>query len=256
MLSEETTYSKFDEPFARIHNESWGPDYNKIGLPTLEKLQLTCIPDGANVLDLCCGPGLLLQWLANKGYQVTGVDRSERMLQYAREKATDCKLILGDVRFFELPPNFHAVFSTGLGFTHILTLEDLISTFRKAYKALQNNGVFIFDLRLHDGYNSPNWTGSMSGDLKDDYAWVKKKIYCPETQEGQVYITVFHLIEGDYWKRIDTIWPVRGYTKDEVNSALEKVGFTEVGVYDFKLDLAASSSDFDWTDTVYFVCRK
>jgi SAM-dependent methyltransferase len=251
-MLQETTYSQFDEPFARIHNESWGPDYNQTGLPTLEKLQLH-IPDGANVLDFCCGPGLVLQWLTNKGYQVTGVDRSERMLQYAREKAPDCKLILGDVRFFESPPNFHAVFSTGLGFTHTLTLEDLTSIFRNAYKALQNNGIFVFDLRLHDGYNG-GWNGSMEGDLQDDYAWVKKKQYYPETQEGRVYITIFNLVEGDYWKRIDTVWPVRGYTKDEVNSALEKVGFAEVSVYDFQLDLAASSSG--WEDTVYFVCRK
>lgn len=252
MLSE-TTYSKFDEPFARIHSESWGPGYNETGLLALEKLQLH-VPDGAKILDFCCGPGLVLQWLTDKGYQVTGVDRSERMLQYSRERVPDCKLILDDVRSFEPPTNFNAVFSTGLGFTHILSLEDVTSTFRNAYKALQADGIFVFDLRLHEGYDSSKWNGSIEGDLQDDYAWVKRKQYYPQSQEGQIYITIFSLAEEGHWKRTDTTWPVKGYTKDEVSSALEEVGFVEISVYDFHLDLAVSNPG--WKNIVYFVCRK
>ena len=244
----ETTYLEFSEPFAGLHSKSWGPSYNKTGLAALEKLPLTHIPEGANVLDLCCGPGLLLRWLIGRGYQVTGVDRSEKMLQYTREKAPDCKLILSDARFCELPSNFHAVFSTGLGFTHILTLADLTNTFRNAYKALQSNGLFVFDLRLHDGYNGI-WNGSMEMGITNGYAWVKKKQYEPGSRKGQVDISALSFL-----KRIHTIWPVRGYTKDEVNSALEKVGFAKVDVYDFKFDLGAYGAV--WRNTVYFVCYK
>ena len=244
----ETTYLEFNEPFAGLHNSSWGPGYNKTGLATLGKLPSMYIPEGANVLDLCCGPGLLLQWLISKGYQVTGVDRSERMLQYAREKAPDCELMSGDVRFCELPSNFHAVFSTGLGFTHILTLADLTSTFRNAYKALQNNGLFVFDLRLHDGYKG-RWNGSMERGITNGYAWVKKKRYDPESREGQVDISVFSFL-----KYVHTVWPIRGYTKDEVNAALKEAGFIGISIYDFKLDLGASV--FGCENVVYFVCRK
>lgn len=247
----ETTYLKFDEPFAGLHNKSWGPKYNKFGLPILKKLPLTHIPERASVLDLCCGPGLFLQWLTNKGHEVTGVDRSEKMLQYARAKAPDCKLILGDVRFCELPTNFYAAFSTGLGFTHMSTLDDLLSTFRNTYEVLQDNGLFVFDLRLHDGYNSV-WNGSIERGINNGYAWAKKKRYNPESREGQVDITVL-----GFWKRIHTIWPVRGYTADEVNSALGEAGFTEISMYNFRseiMDLVAP--DPSWKRIVHFVCYK
>eukprot|EP00918_Siedleckia_nematoides_P034639 GHVU01075372.1.p1 GENE.GHVU01075372.1~~GHVU01075372.1.p1 ORF type:complete len:312 (+),score=15.14 GHVU01075372.1:216-1151(+) len=251
-LPSETSYEKFDEPFARIYKESWGPDYNKLALPALEKLLLPYIPEGANILELCCGTGYLSQWLLNQGYQMTGIDRSERMLQYARENAPNCKLILGDACFFELPPSFHAVFSIGLGFNHILNLEELIGTFQNVYNALQSNGIFFFDLRLEDGYNRSTWNGVVTGDVKDEYAWAKKGIYHPDIREGRIYITTFQLIERDCWKRLDTTWSVRGYSKTEIQSALEKVGFTEVSVYDLELDLAVAGA----ADTVCFVCRK
>ncbi|MDF5733644.1 MAG: class I SAM-dependent methyltransferase [Rhizonema sp. PD38] len=252
MLLSETSYSEFNEPYARIYSESWGPGYNEITLPILEKLLLPYIPEIANILELCCGTVQISKCLLNKGYQVTGLDRSETMLQYARKNAPNCKFILGDARFFELPPSFHAVFSIGLGFNHILNLEELTSTFNNVYAALQSNGIFLFDIRLDDGYNRSTWNGVVSGDIKDEYAWAKKGIYHPDIREGRIYITTFQLEERDCWKRLDTVWPVRGYFKTEIQSALEKVGFTEISIYDIELDLAVTGM----ADTVCFVCRK
>jgi ubiquinone/menaquinone biosynthesis C-methylase UbiE len=255
-MSSSTSYSNFDEPFTRMFIEYEGLGYNEIALPALEKLlsnipERLYIPKGANILDLCCGTGWLSQWLLNEGYQVTGIDRSERMLQYAREKVPNCKLILGDARFFDLPPTFHAVFSMGLGFNHIRDIEELTSTFHNVYRALQSNSIFVFDLRLEEQFNSSNWNETTSGDVKDDYAWAKKRFYHPESKEGRMYITVFQLIEKA-WKRLDTTWIVRGYSKAEVQDALEKVGFTEVSVYSLGLDLAVPGQ----AGTVFFVCRK
>ncbi|MBQ1188434.1 MAG: methyltransferase domain-containing protein [Peptococcaceae bacterium] len=42
---------------------------------------------GKRLLDLGCGTGSISIPLAQKGYQVTGVDLSEEMLAVAREKA-------------------------------------------------------------------------------------------------------------------------------------------------------------------------
>ncbi|WP_375509342.1 class I SAM-dependent methyltransferase [uncultured Nostoc sp.] len=249
--SSTTSYNKFDEPFARIYNETLGPSYNKIAFPTLEKLLLPYIPEGANILDLCCGTGQLSQWLLNKGYQVTGIDRSQRMLEYARQNAPNCKLILDDARFFELPPIFNAVSSMGLGFNHIWNLEELTGTFHNVYGALHHNGIFVFDLRLEDAYSS-TLNNRLLGDVKDDYAWAMKNSYHPESKECRVFVTTFQLREKDCWKRLDSSFSVVGYSKAEVQSSLKNVGFTEVMIYDLKLDLELISE----TDMVCFVCRK
>ena len=249
--SSTTNYNKFDEPFARIYNETLGPSYNKIALPTLEKLLLPYIPENANILDLCCGTGELSQWLLNKGYQVTGIDRSQRMLEYAHNNAPNCKLILSDVRFFELLPTFHAVSSMGLGFNHILSLSELTATFHNVYNALDSNGIFVFDFRLEDAYSS-TLNNRVLGDVKDDYAWAMKNIYHPESKECRVFVTTFQLRDIDCWKRIDTSFSLMSYSKDEVQSSLKNVGFTEVIIYDLKLDLGLITE----ADMVCFVCRK
>lgn len=251
-MSSADSYSTFDEPFARIYNESWGPNYNKLTLPTLEKFLLPHIPPRANILDLCCGTGTLSQWLSNKDYQVTGIDSSQKMLQYTRKNAPDCQLILGDVRSFKLPPSFQAAFSTGLGFTHILHLEELIRIFQNVYKALETNGIFLFDLRLENGYKSPSWNGLLTGDIQENYAWAKKRIYHEDINEFRVYITVFELMEKNIWNRLDAVWPVKAYSQNQIQSALEKVGFTEVNIYNLEQDLSLVEE----TGVVCFVCRK
>ena len=44
-------------------------------------------PAGTRVLDVGCGPGHLARWLAQRGCQVTGVDRSWRLVRIARRLA-------------------------------------------------------------------------------------------------------------------------------------------------------------------------
>jgi 2-polyprenyl-3-methyl-5-hydroxy-6-metoxy-1,4-benzoquinol methylase len=52
----------------------------------LEVLQL-CLPAGASILDLGCGPGWTSLFLARAGFDVVGVDISERMIEVARERS-------------------------------------------------------------------------------------------------------------------------------------------------------------------------
>ena len=45
------------------------------------------VPPGGSVLDLGCGPGWSSLFLARAGFDVVGVDISERMIEIARERA-------------------------------------------------------------------------------------------------------------------------------------------------------------------------
>src|SRR5437660_11607155 len=45
------------------------------------------LPDGASILDLCCGYGRHSIKLAQRGFKVTGVDISAKQIQHARKEA-------------------------------------------------------------------------------------------------------------------------------------------------------------------------
>ncbi len=242
-------YSDYD-PFAWFYNEYWGQMYSEWDLPFFEKLLLQHLPQGTHILDLCCGTGHLAQQMLSKGYQVTGVDDSQAMLQYARENAPNGKFILSDARCLELSSNFSGVASTG-GLNHIMSIEELTDVFRNVYAALQENGWFVFNLLSEERFKLA-WNGSLdAGDVKDDYAWASRSSYNPEKKIGCNQITIFQLSEGK-WHRSDIKLLVRNYSPMEIQPVLENAGFTAVSVYDSEHDLGASGS----LGILWYVCRK
>lgn len=246
----ETRYCDYDA-FARIYNEEWGQDQCTWALPVLEKLLIPHLSKEAQLFDLCCGTGQLSQQLSLKGYRVTGLDGSEAMLHYARQNAPEAHFILGDARFFELPPTYHAVVSMSASLNHVTTIEELTGVFHNVYTALLADGLFVFDMNLEERYQSPLWNGSMGGNVTDKYAWAVRQSYELEEKIGTIATTTFQLIEGN-WQRSDMTWLVKGYSKAEVESALENVGFTDIRIGDAERDFAIEGK----AGNSYFVCRK
>jgi len=101
------------------------------------------------VLDLGCGTGGHALLLAERGYIVTGVDRSESMLLEARQKATargaDCDFVQGDIRDLDLERTYDTVVATFAVVSYQATNEDLEDTFLTARQHLEPGGLFVFD---------------------------------------------------------------------------------------------------------------
>src|SRR5918912_932484 len=99
---------RFDDydPFAWLYATHWGTEYHEQASTILDKLVLDQLPRGAAVLDLCCGDGRLAQVLDARGFKVVGVDGSQRMLEFARERCPGIEFIAADARTFELPCHF------------------------------------------------------------------------------------------------------------------------------------------------------
>ena len=110
------------------------------------------LPAYRSVLDLCCGMGRHAVPLAERGYEVTGVDLSTEALAAARESAPQSVTLLqGDMRDLSfLRGEFDAVLSLWQSFGYFG--EDTnASILRQISDKLRRDGRFILDI-YHRGF--------------------------------------------------------------------------------------------------------
>jgi len=105
---------------------------------------------GGPVLELCCGTGRISFPLAEAGFEVTGIDASEAMLDHARYKMQKnglrVEFIHGDVRDFDLGREFKLVFIPFNSINHLHTTEDIESFFGCVKRHLAPGGKFAIDI--------------------------------------------------------------------------------------------------------------
>lgn len=100
------------------------------------------------VLDLTCGTGSQVLFLAKQGYDVVGSDINAKMVKIAQEKAAKEKLkvrlIKGDMRTVKLG-TFDAALTIFNAVGH-LTKGDFEKAIRKIRENLKPGGLYIFDI--------------------------------------------------------------------------------------------------------------
>jgi SAM-dependent methyltransferase len=113
-------------------------------------------PQARTVLDLGCGTGRHDLLLTQMGYQVTGVDQSEEMLNIAKShhstkhqapsaKNQEITFQQGDIRTVRLGTTFDVVISLFHVMSYQTTNEDLTAAFATVRAHLKPGGLFIFD---------------------------------------------------------------------------------------------------------------
>jgi len=245
-----TLYSDYDV-LAQIYAEMYSQPYDEDIIQLLEKLFLQHLPQQAHILDLCCGSGNLTKPLLERGYQVTGIDSSEAMLDYAREKVPGGKFILDDARSFKVKQIFHGAIAVGDSLNHVMNIEDLKSVFQNVFTALLKKGLFGFNMSMEEMYESDNWNRELQAGVTDKLVWIWKQSYDRENKIGQRQITIMQLTDGN-WQRLDRVLLSKAYFPSEIISTLESTGFRDIHHYDLERDLGGSNS----LGNTVFVCRK
>jgi ubiquinone/menaquinone biosynthesis C-methylase UbiE len=117
------------------------------------------------VLDLTCGTGAQVFWLAKHGYKVTGIDISPHLLEIARKKAQrekiDIHFLEGDMRTIKVG-KFDAVITIFNAIGH-LTKVDFEKAIKNIHKNLKEGGLYLFDI-----FNLDAMTDDVVNNLKMD----------------------------------------------------------------------------------------
>ncbi|TXK84676.1 class I SAM-dependent methyltransferase [Paenibacillus sp. N3.4] len=105
------------------------------------------LPQGSQVLDLCCGMGRHSMALAEFGYKVTGVDLSEVLLNEAvkLDSSKEVKWLRGDMREVPLKEQFDAVVNLFTSFGYFDEDEQNEKVLHEIHRLLKPSGRFIID---------------------------------------------------------------------------------------------------------------
>jgi len=117
-----------------------------------------------SVLDLGCGTGKHSWELANRGFQVTGVDRSADMLTVAKNQLLGVwennqpAFEQGDATDFDLKEEFDAVVMMFAVISYLSTNDSLIAGLKNISRHLKPGGLFLADFWYGPGVLMDNPT--------------------------------------------------------------------------------------------------
>jgi SAM-dependent methyltransferase len=137
----------FDEDYLRIYTPFLPPE--KTAREVTGIIALLNLPTGSRMLDLCCGHGRHAIPLAQHGYQVSGLDLSEVLLQRAEIEAemanVEINWIHSDMKYIPFKNEFAAVINVFTSFGYLESEEEDLQVLQQVYQALKPNGLFLLE---------------------------------------------------------------------------------------------------------------
>lgn len=107
---------------------------------------LKLIPRGSRILDAGCGPGVDSAYMASRGFEVIGVDLSEKMLELARKKSPNTRFEKADIRELDFDENNFDGILASYSLIHI-PKKDIPNVIKKIFKLLKPNGVICVGIQ-------------------------------------------------------------------------------------------------------------
>ncbi len=207
------------------------------------------------LLDLACGTGTLSLLLAEKGYEVIGVDASEDMLSIAQEKKyesdSDLLFLCQKMEELDLFGTINAAVCTLDSINHVTDEKTVREIFRRVSLFMEDKGIFIFDV------NTPYKHRAVLGN--NTFVYDMDEVYCVwqnETDENMLTTVSLDVFERDeetdaYYKYSEQ-FQEKGYELSFFEKLLTENRFELIGIY----EEMTTESVKDSTERAVFVARK
>lgn len=228
------------------------------------------------VLDLGCGTGTLTRLLADRGFDMIGIDSSEDMLMIAREKnyllkddlteksginneiselnsgigtsddalcdefyecTSEILYLCQDITDFELYGTVRAVVSTCDSLNYVAKPDELLKTFKLVNNYLDPDGIFIFDMNAPEKYEQV-LKDNVFAENRDDASFIWENSFDEESRINEYALTLFlQDEETGLFEKTEEYHYQRAYSRDEILSLLEKAGFEIIDSHEEDLRL-------------------
>ncbi len=204
-------------------------------------------------VDLACGTGSVSLLLAQRGYQVTGVDMSEDMLTVAYDKAQSLDkppvFVCQKLQTLRLPRAVDLAVCGLDSMNYITDPDDCEKAIQRVFQTLNPGGIFIFDV------NTPEKLRAMDGqvflDEDDDVYCVWRGEFDEKTNICSYGMDLFQR-KGKTWQRSFEEHQEYAYTRQQLERYLKNAGFTGIRVYGDRHTGSPTEKD----QRIYFSARK
>jgi SAM-dependent methyltransferase len=134
----------YQQYFREYHKKTFSADMSSVLKPLAQRLS-----PGSRILDAGCGSGRDLLWLKERGFHVTGFERSPGLAELARKNA-GCRVIEGDFELYDFS-GLQADAIVLMGSLVHISHENLPQLFGNIIQALTPHGYMLVSLKEGTG---------------------------------------------------------------------------------------------------------
>lgn len=183
---------------------------------------------GKRILDLCCGTGRYALLLADRGFDVVGLDLSTRLIHYAEQKAKEMgvcvQFIVRDMREIPYSDYFDGIMNMFTSFGYFGPDKENERVIAAASRALKRDGWMVIDF-LNRDYIINNFL-PYDQQQKGSITIRQHRTLNEETNRIEKVITLIK--DGSYKKYKES---VKLYSPEELKSLFQKHGLQPTNTF-------------------------
>ncbi|MFA9381383.1 MAG: class I SAM-dependent methyltransferase [Acetanaerobacterium sp.] len=188
---------------------------------------------GRLLLDLACGTGSLTVALAQRGYDMIGVDGSYEMLSRAMEKSPEnlgIQYLCQTMQGLDMYGTVDACVCALDSINHVTSEKSLSRSFARVALFLDPDGVFLFDANTPSKHENTLADNTFVYDYGDVYC-VWQNSYHQSSRTTTIRLDFFeHRQTGEYTRSTEQ-FEERAYTLAELSAMLLSAGLEIVACY-------------------------
>ncbi len=192
--------------------------------------------DRGILLDLACGTGSLSEEMCRLGYDVIGVDSSEKMLNIALDKkhksGLDIQYIFQDMAKLDMFGTADVTICALDSLNHLNDLEETEETISRVSLFCEKGGLFIFDMNTPYKHKNILGNNTFVYDIENLYC-VWQNSYSTKDNRVLIELDIFEKQRNGSYKRFWESFSETAYDIEITDSILIKHGFEICGKYNY-----------------------